>query len=305
MVGIAKAQPTITSSSEAIPGDINIYQLAQTNGVALPATGAGLTWDYSGLIDSGGYAIDTFISPSSTPYASLFPGTNLASNGGNGGYIYYKTTTGNPSDWTTLGITTPGSDTDYYRSGLNEFHFSFTYGSSFTDSTEFVFGSGLSDSFETVVTHQGAGYGTLKLPGGQTFTNVLEVKTTTIQRLSTFFSSTIISYLFVSPGTRSYIMRITLNAQNGITDIRGLTTGVAPPPTSFTFNGNGSWNVATNWKGGVAPTSPIPSGTTVTISPTAGGSCTLNVPVTFNVGSTLTVATGAIFNVMGNLTIVK
>ena len=99
-------------------------------------------------------------------------------------------------------------------------------------------------------------------------------------------------------------MQITLASSNTISKIVYVTTGVVVT-TSYTFNGNGDWNNAANWSGGVVPTSPVPSGTQVTINPQAGGSCILNVPVTFAAGSTLTVTTGAKFNIMGNLTILK
>src|SRR5579862_6730007 len=91
IVVIAKAQPTITSSSEAVPGDINIYKSAQISGVAIPVTGANLTWDYTGLIDSGSVEVDSFKSPSSTPYASVFLSSNLALQLGTT-VAYYQTT---------------------------------------------------------------------------------------------------------------------------------------------------------------------------------------------------------------------
>jgi hypothetical protein len=303
VVGIANAQgPTITAASEAVPGDLIFYKQAQNLGVALPAAAANQTWDYTGLIDSGGYEIDSFSAPSSTPYASLFPGTNLALNTGDGGYLYFKTTT---NEWSALGLIAPGSDTTFYRSGLDEFHFPFSFGSSNLDSTEAVgyISGGLRDSFETVVLQQGAGYGTLKTPT-QTYTNVLMQKTTTTQRFSPFYSPSTSSYLFVTPTKHSFIMRIDLNAQNAITKIQYATTGIVIP-TSFTFTGTGNWNTAANWDGGIVPVSPIPSGTQVTINPQPAGSCTLNVSVFFSSGATLTVAKNAVFNVMGNLTIAK
>ena len=303
IVGIAKAQgPTITSASEAIPGDIIFYEQAQNLGVAIPATGANLTWDYSGLVDSGGVEIDSFSAPSSTPFASIFSGSTLALNTGNGGYIYFKTTT---NDWTALGVIAPGNDTAFYRSGLEEFHFPFSYNSSFLDSTkEVAYLTGLTDSFELTVSQVGAGYGTLKIPGQASYTNVLMQKTTTTQRYSPLFSSVTSSYLFVTPSAHSFLMRIDLNAQNTITKIIYSTPSYVIP-TSYTFNGTGNWNIAANWSGGIVPTSPIPSGTQVTINPQSGGSCILNVPVIFSSGSTLTVAKNAVFNIMGNLTIAK
>ena len=301
IVGIANAQaPTITSTSEAVAGDVLIYPQAQLSGVALPATGANLTWDYSGLIDSGAIEIDTFVSPTSTPFAATFPSANLALNDGSGAYSYYKTTT---NDWEILGFISAGSDTTYYTSSLDEFHFPFSYGSNYDDSSQYAIHlTGFDESYESVAVFQGTGYGTLKLPG-KTYSNVLEVAKQSIQR-QPFGSDTTATILFVTPGTHSFIMQFTLGSSNTITQIRYVTTNIVVT-TSYTFNGNGDWNNAANWSGGVVPTSPIASGTTVTISPQAGGSCIVNVPVTFSSGSTLTVSTGAKFNIQGNLTILK
>jgi surface protein len=84
--------------------------------------------------------------------------------------------------------------------------------------------------------------------------------------------------------------------------ITGDTLDCVMPVTSYTFTGNGNWSDPSNWSNNAVPTSPVPSGTTVTISPPAGNSCTLNVPVTFAAGSTLTVLPGAKFNISANLT---
>jgi hypothetical protein len=267
----------------------------------LPAAGANITWDYSGLVDSGTIEIDSFKAPSATPYAAIFPGTNLVLPSTGGTYLYFSTTS---SDWSALGLISPGVDTAYYLSTLNEFHFPFTYGNTSLDSTkEATHLTGFRDTSEIIVSQQATGYGTLKIPG-QTFSNVLLVKKTTTTR-SKFNTSTVSSYIFVTPSAHSFLMQMNLDEQNNFNDIKYVFNGTVIIPTSYTFNGNGYWTNAANWSGSAVPTSPVPSGTTVTISPQAGGSCILNVPMTFSSGSTLTVSTDAVFKVMGNLTILK
>lgn len=71
--------------------------------------------------------------------------------------------------------------------------------------------------------------------------------------------------------------------------------------TSYTFTGNGNWSNAANWLGSLVPPSTIPSGVTVTINPAADGEAVVDVPVTFQSGSTLNVATGKKLRVNGNL----
>ncbi|UAY50934.1 hypothetical protein [Ferruginibacter albus] len=301
-VTIAKAQgPTITSASEAVPGDVLFYQQTQVANIATPATGANLTWDYSALVDSGGIEVDSFKAAASTPYTSIYPGSNLALNSG-GAYLYFKTTT---NDWVSLGSILPGSDTVFYPSTLEEFHFPFAYGSTFSDSTKEIahVSGGYRDTFETVINQQGTGYGTLKIPG-HTYSNVLQQKTITTQRISPLFSNITTSYLFVTPTAHSFLMRIDLSSQNNISKITYVTSN-SIIPTSYTFNGSGDWSNAANWSNGAIPTSPVPSGTQVTITPQSGGFCALNVPMIFSSGATLTVTTGAVFKVSGNLIINK
>jgi hypothetical protein len=306
IVGIANAQsPIITSASTAIAGDINTYKYAKTAAAATPATGANVSWDYSALIDSGVYAIDSFVAPSSTAYASFFSGTNLALSIGSGGYAYYKTSS---TDWSELGAIIPGAsgDTVHFTNGNNQFHFPFTYGNTYLDSSQQIISTGFgATTFEYTVSHNATGYGTLKTPKA-TYSNVLMVKTIDVQRfqfLTLITLDTTTTIYFVTPTLRSYIMQMGLNDQNKIINVKYLIPGVVVPPTSYTFTGTGDWSTAANWVNSAVPTSPVPSGTTVTISPQAGGSCILNVPVTFAAGSTLTVSTGAKFNIQGNLTI--
>ena len=75
------------------------------------------------------------------------------------------------------------------------------------------------------------------------------------------------------------------------------------PNVTYTFIGNGNWNDPTNWLGNIVPQSPVPNSTIIIINPPSGSECILNVPVTFSQGSKLSVATGAIFKILGNLTI--
>ncbi|MBL0357948.1 MAG: carboxylesterase family protein [Chitinophagaceae bacterium] len=72
---------------------------------------------------------------------------------------------------------------------------------------------------------------------------------------------------------------------------------------TFTFNGNGNWNVPANWLNNRVPVSPVSAAVHIIISPQTGGSCILNVPVTISSTAQLTVVPGAIFNISGNLVV--
>lgn len=73
--------------------------------------------------------------------------------------------------------------------------------------------------------------------------------------------------------------------------------------TTYHFIGNGLWNQASNWQGGIVPPAIITSGIQININPIPGGSCIVNVPVTINHQSNLVVASGAQLIVLGNLNI--
>ena len=72
---------------------------------------------------------------------------------------------------------------------------------------------------------------------------------------------------------------------------------------SYTFTGNGAWNVAANWTNNTVPPAILDKEATIIINPVAGGECILNIPQTISSGTNLKVATNAKFRIMGNLTI--
>ncbi len=73
---------------------------------------------------------------------------------------------------------------------------------------------------------------------------------------------------------------------------------------SYTFTGNGNWNIASNWTNNTIPPTTLSKEGIITINPLPGGECILNVPQTIATGTNLKVAANAKFRVMGNLTIV-
>jgi hypothetical protein len=74
----------------------------------------------------------------------------------------------------------------------------------------------------------------------------------------------------------------------------------AQTPITYTFTGNGNWNIAANWNNDTVPSSIVPGRDTITIATQAGDSCILNTPLVMLPGSILTVATGTNFILTGN-----
>src|ERR1700739_2048329 len=70
--------------------------------------------------------------------------------------------------------------------------------------------------------------------------------------------------------------------------------------TAYTFTGNGSWNIASNWNNDTVPSSIIPGWCTISIAPKPGDSCILNQPLVMLPGSLITVDTNSRFILTGN-----
>ncbi len=174
IAGNVIAQPIITATDRPVAGDIFNYQQVKSVGVIPGSAGPNQVWNYSGLVDSGSVRLDSFLSVGAAPDVSLFPGTNLVEHGAgvSGNYSYYAT---NAAGLNILGFLA-NTDTAYYQPPLQFFNYPFTFGSIFIDSsilqihsTGFVNSSTYLDS--TFVT----GFGTLQLPAGVTYTNVLQL----------------------------------------------------------------------------------------------------------------------------------
>jgi hypothetical protein len=74
-------------------------------------------------------------------------------------------------------------------------------------------------------------------------------------------------------------------------------------PTTYTFIGNGNWNVAGNWSGNAMPPLSLQPGSDIIIAPAANGSCILNVQQNILPGARITVLEGKNFVVQGSLNV--
>ncbi|MES2774628.1 MAG: ELWxxDGT repeat protein [Bacteroidota bacterium] len=73
-------------------------------------------------------------------------------------------------------------------------------------------------------------------------------------------------------------------------------------PSTYTFTGDGNWDVPANWQYGAMPPPALTKGSEIIINP-ASGSCNLNIQYTVPSGVKITVKTGKTFQINGNLTI--
>lgn len=70
---------------------------------------------------------------------------------------------------------------------------------------------------------------------------------------------------------------------------------------TYTFTGNGNWDVPSNWSNNEIPPTTLPEGSTIIIDPVIGGKCLLNKVQIIATGATLTVNPGKLFLVPGSL----
>jgi len=229
----AKSQPVITSGGLVSVGDSYNFQYTDVENVSIPAIGANQVWDYSGLVDSGTAITENFVAPSSTPYGSLFPTSTIAVDEEQNGvtlYAYYNVSGNN---FQTVGFLSPGSnDTSYYQPPLIDFENPFTYNSFFSDSTNETSYTGFgSYSFPTIDSTYGVGYGSLELPGGVTYSNVLEIK-----QVQNIFFSTSINYIFFVQGIAAPLLEIDISSTDSSIQSVDYMVNTITPLTWLNFN---------------------------------------------------------------------
>ncbi|MEO6289441.1 MAG: hypothetical protein ABIO76_05950, partial [Ginsengibacter sp.] len=71
----------------------------------------------------------------------------------------------------------------------------------------------------------------------------------------------------------------------------------------YTFNGDGNWDTPANWANSNMPPAALSSGSEIIIDPPAGKSCVLNIPYNLSSAARITIVSGKIFVVQGNLVV--
>ena len=72
---------------------------------------------------------------------------------------------------------------------------------------------------------------------------------------------------------------------------------------NFIFNGNGNWNIASNWLNNLIPPATLNAGSQITIDQVIGGNCILNISYTLSPAAIFTVMAGKNLIIQGNLSI--
>lgn len=208
------AQPTLTASTNnpAVGNVFLQHQVAYTNP---GAAGANVTWNFSGITSTANMTT-TYLLPSATPYASLYPSANLASTINSNGSTYYSYFNASATSYTINGMNFPSIGTSMpYSDPEKMLSYPFTYNSTYIDDfATTVSGYDRHGSIEVTAD----AYGTLILPYG-TITNVLRVKA--VETYSDYISGmpytnyTSTNYYWYKPGIHYYIFQLSQLYANG------------------------------------------------------------------------------------------
>jgi hypothetical protein len=178
MLSYAKsyAQPTLTAStSNPIVGEQYYEYYCKTAGVAVGASGAGITWNYSALIDTASDTV-SIVTCASTPYCDSFAGSNaVAKRHINDYYWAYNT---DVDKWEIVASyqANPFPTFAYQHRPYRFLKYPITYADAWHDTSYYTVLSNYQHTSQSQY-HNAEGYGTLITPAG-TFTNCLLVHTT-------------------------------------------------------------------------------------------------------------------------------
>ncbi len=182
----ASAQLSLTKAfNEPIIGDVDSRE-SYDSVIALTNTmGANKLWDFSSLISSSVTSVGTYTTVSSTPNGSNFPSATLAKDDGLGGYTYSKATA---TQYEIVGIDQPNLVLNFSNTAIaSVWPINMGYTNTDLFSGTAVANTTLTGTANGTVTTLGSGTGTLIIPGGASFTNILQVKSKQVINVNLLF----------------------------------------------------------------------------------------------------------------------
>jgi hypothetical protein len=145
-------------------------------GTAMPhQIGANQTWNFSALSTTASASTGSYVLPSTTPNASLFPGATLAADGGTTGSVaYFKSSA---SMFELLGYSFGTLNIVYSDPwAIYKWPISYSTNNNFTDAYQYSMSSGgFTMNISAQVSSSVTGHGTLTLPGGLVLNNVMQI----------------------------------------------------------------------------------------------------------------------------------
>jgi hypothetical protein len=188
---ISKAQLTLTKAvNEPVIGDLSVYHRWDSTSALDNNPGPNTFWDFSALTTNTAVTVSQYTTVASTPSASAFSNATFAEFDGNAGYTYWKATTTATPQLELLGIIQPSLSINLNNNSAIVAVWPIAYGYNKNDAlagTVTTATAGLGGTATGNINTLGSGTGTVLLPGGLTFTNVLQVTATQTINIALMF----------------------------------------------------------------------------------------------------------------------
>lgn len=174
-----KAQVTLTkAANEPVINDTyDTKTLDTTNVLPMSISGSNVTWNVTGVSETGGLTTNAYADPSTDPNIGNFPGTTIIQSDGNA-TSYFKSST---SLYELLGLDAGGFVLNYSSDAATVAAYPIAFGYVNNDTGAGTLdASGQSGTFTSVIKTTADGTGTLNFNGlpSANYNNVLRVKTT-------------------------------------------------------------------------------------------------------------------------------
>ncbi len=246
------SQTLTQSGHEPVAGDVeNIRRLdtsAYSTGLPLNISGAGSVWNFSLAVPANNNTMtNTYSAPSTYTHGGLYPGATVVQNLDSRMYNYYQSGS-SPAQAEMLGIYMPTLSLTFTNTAL-VIQYPASFGLNINDPVSGTFTTALgSGQFNGTSTTMADGTGTVVLPDGFTFTDVIRIRTEQNLTLSLgMFSGTLrqVVYNFYSESMKFPVINVsyvTVSVAGSPTVMAGMyrnaasfnTTGIAANTLSDT-----------------------------------------------------------------------
>jgi hypothetical protein len=201
---------TLTKAGqEPAQGDSRTILEYDSVGVVPKSTGANQNWNFTSVQQTTYTAFESYVSPSTVPSSSLFPGTTLVSSDGSGSYNFFKSSSSPSQKFEQLGYIDvsfpPAYGKSYVLNPKTLYNWPITSGTTFTDSFASIDIGSIGSSTGTSTTTC-SGSGTITLPNGAVYSNILQLRTIakensvyTFSNISVTFTTTEVTYNYFHP----------------------------------------------------------------------------------------------------------
>jgi hypothetical protein len=182
---------TLTQSfNEPKPGDLETNYVLDTssysNGLPLQVTGTNAVWNFKDLKGLDPVFDNYYLSASSVATSSNYTGCTFVQESANV-YTYFKSVSSPTTQTELLGLSSSSLSLLFSNTAIVA-KYPITFGSTITDNLSGTFTGSLSGTCAGSLVTSADGFGTLNLPNGVVFTNVLRVKSVQTVSLTSLFT---------------------------------------------------------------------------------------------------------------------